>query len=148
MVILSKLADYGVIVVTHLAETAPSQVNAVHLAAETRLPQATVAKVLKLLARAGIVTAVRGAAGGYRLARRAHEISIAEVVSAIDGAMALTQCTGASGPCERLEYCSTRPHWHRINQAVERALDGIRIDELLAARSLPLPAFAFETSAT
>ncbi len=118
MVILSKLADYGVIVVTHLAETAPAQVNAVHLAAETRLPPATVAKVLKLLAKAGIVSALRGAAGGYRLARPAREISVAEVVGAIDGAVALTECAHAAGPCERLDFCSTRPHWHRINLAV------------------------------
>src|SRR5579862_9674117 len=131
MIILSRLADYAVIVATHLAETAPAQANAVHVAEDTRLPQATVAKVLKLLARAGIVTAVRGAAGGYRLAKPAHEISVAEVVSAIDGAMALTQCIGVAGKgagaaCGRVDYCSTRPHWHRINQAVERALDGIR----------------------
>ena len=83
MIILSKLADYGVIVATHLASVAPTQVNAMHLAADTRLPQTTVAKVLKLLAKAGIVSAVRGAAGDYRLARQAGAISVAEIVPAL-----------------------------------------------------------------
>jgi FeS assembly SUF system regulator len=153
MIILSKLADYGVIIATHLAET-PAQVNAVHLAAETRLPQATVAKVLKSLARAGIVSAVRGATGGYRLARPAQDITVAEVVAAIDGALALTQCTSSIGPCERHDFCPTQPHWHRINQAVERALEGITIGEMVGPRNFMAPpppvtnVSAFETAAS
>src|SRR2546423_722780 len=70
MIILSKLADYGVIVATHLATHPDRQATAAAVAAATRLPQATVAKLLKALAHAGLVTATRGAAGGYRLARR------------------------------------------------------------------------------
>jgi len=141
MIILSKLADYGVIVATHLASVAPTQVNAMHLAADTRLPQTTVAKVLKLLAKAGIVSAVRGAAGGYRLARQAGAISVAEIVAAIDGDFAMTQCTSKIGPCDRLHYCPTRPHWHRINQAVGDALGGITLGEMILP-SYPIPAFA------
>src|SRR5262245_33156973 len=77
MIVLSKLADYGVIVATHLATHPERQINAAALASETRLPQATVAKVLKSLAHAGIVSALRGAAGGYRLARGPAAISVA-----------------------------------------------------------------------
>ena len=141
MIILSKLADYGVIVATHLASVAPNQVNAVHLAADTRLPQATVAKVLKLLAKAGIVSAVRGAAGGYRLARHAQAISVAEIVAAIDGDFAMTQCTSKIGPCDRLHYCPTRPHWHRINQAVGDALGSITLGEMIQPGH-PIPSFS------
>ena len=143
MIILSKLADYGVIIATQLAVTrypqgnALTQVNAMTLAAEVKLPPTTVAKVLKLLARAGIVTAVRGAAGGYRLARDAQDISVGEVVAAIDGALAMTQCTSDIGPCERLQFCPTRPHWHRINQAVEAALERIPLTEMAAASAAP-----------
>ena len=68
MIILSKLADYGVIVATHLAACPDRQLTAGTVAIETRLPQATVAKVLKALAHGGLVTAARGAGGGYRLA--------------------------------------------------------------------------------
>jgi FeS assembly SUF system regulator len=141
MIILSKLADYAVIIATHLAATAPAQVNAMHLAADTRLPPATVAKVLKLLARGGVVTAVRGAAGGYRLARPAHEVSIASVVSAIDGAPALTQCAAHVNPCDRVHFCPTRPHWQRINHAVEQALEGITLDEMAVQRHVPFADF-------
>jgi FeS assembly SUF system regulator len=150
MIILSKLADYGVIVATHLASVAPNQVNAVHLAADTRLPQATVAKVLKLLAKAGIVSAVRGAAGGYRLARHAQAISVAEIVAAIDGDFAMTQCTSKIGPCDRLHYCPTRPHWHRINQAVGDALGSITLGEMIQpGHPIPSlsPQFNIETTA-
>jgi len=93
MIILSKLADYGVIIATHLAAYPDRQVTAGTVATETRLPQATVAKVLKTLAHAGLVTAARGVGGGYRLARIATSISVAEVVAAIDGDIGLTQCS-------------------------------------------------------
>ncbi len=138
MIILSKLADYGVIVATHLAAAAPEQVNAMHLAADTRLPQTTVAKVLKLLAKAGIVTAVRGAAGGYRLARAPQQVSVAQIIAAIDGSFGMTQCTSTLGPCDRLQFCPTRPHWHRINEAVGQALANVTLDEMSAGPILPI----------
>jgi FeS assembly SUF system regulator len=138
MIILSKLADYGVIVATHLAAAAPEQVNAMHLAVDTRLPQTTVAKVLKLLAKAGIVTAVRGAAGGYRLARAPQQVSVAQIIQAIDGSFGMTQCTSTLGPCERLHFCPTRPHWHRINEAVGQALANVTLDEMSSGSILPI----------
>jgi FeS assembly SUF system regulator len=131
MIILSKLADYGVIIATHLAACPDRQVTAATVAAETRLPQATVAKVLKALAHAGLVTATRGAAGGYRLARTATAISIAEVVAAIDGDIGLTQCSVHVDECARTTYCPTRPHWAAINRAVGEALSAISLDAML-----------------
>jgi FeS assembly SUF system regulator len=134
MILLSKLADYGVILVTHLAEISPAQANAVQLADATRLTMTTAAKVLKLLSRAGIVSAVRGAAGGYHLARPAAEISIADIIRAIDGGPALTECTGGLESCSRHSFCSTRPHWHRINEAVGRALGEVTINQMTVPR--------------
>src|SRR5579883_2171043 len=133
MIILSKLADYGVIVATQLAAgVEEGQMTASALAQRTKLPRATVAKVLKTLAHAGIVTGARGAAGGYRLARSAATISIAEVVAAIDGAMGLTQCTTHMPACERSSFCSTRPHWHRINHAVGTALAAVSLADMVS----------------
>ncbi len=149
MIILSKLADYGVIVATHLAAEPMRQMTAAALAAETKLPRATVAKVLKALAHGGVVAGCRGAAGGYRLARSAREISIAEVVSAIDGAIGVTQCTGhaegaqETSACERSNFCPTRPHWRRINTAVGTALAAVS----LADMTPPLSAFALRRPA-
>jgi FeS assembly SUF system regulator len=130
MIILSKLADYGVIVATHLAMTPQRQMTAAALAAETRLPRATVAKVLKTLAHASIVTGARGATGGYRLARPANQIALTEVIGAIDGILAPTQCTSHQPDCSRAEFCSTKPHWQRINRVVGAALSAITLAEL------------------
>jgi|SRR6185312_3369771 len=137
MIILSKLADYGVIVATHLATQPERQMTAATLADETRLPRATVAKVLKSLAHAGVVGAARGAAGGYRLARPAEAISVAEVVAAVDGAIGMTRCAVHDPNCERLDFCPTRPHWQRINLAVGEALAAVTLAEMAGARTAP-----------
>jgi FeS assembly SUF system regulator len=131
MIILSKLADYGVIVATHLAADPDRQLTAAALADETLLPRATVAKILKSLAHAGLVTATRGAAGGYRLARRAGAISVAEVVAAIDGDIGLTQCSVHVAACTRTNFCPTRPHWAAINLAVAQALAAVSLDAMV-----------------
>src|SRR6516164_4537292 len=131
MVILNKLADYDVIVATHLAAYPDRQVTVATDAAETRLPRATVAKVLKAMAHAGVVTAARGAGGGYRLARIATAISVAEVVAAIDGDIGLTQCSVHVDECTRTTYCPTRPHWAAINRAVGEALSAVSLDAMV-----------------
>jgi FeS assembly SUF system regulator len=131
MVILSKLADYGVIIASHLAADRERQMTAGVLATETRLPRATVAKILKALSHAGIVAGARGAAGGYRLARAAKDISVAEVVAAIDGAIGLTQCSVHAPTCDRTDFCPTRPHWRRINEVVGTALSAVSLAEMV-----------------
>jgi FeS assembly SUF system regulator len=129
MVILSKLADYGVIIATHLAAHPEQQMTAAVLAQETSLPRATVAKVLKALAHGGVVAGARGAAGGYRLARDASAISVAQVVAAIDGMMGVTECT-VHDDCKRSHFCATRPHWKRINDAVGAALGAVMLADM------------------
>jgi FeS assembly SUF system regulator len=131
MIILSKLADYGVIVATYLAAFPDRQVTAGAAALATQLPQATVAKLLKSLAHAGLVTATRGASGGYRLARAAKAISVAEIVAAIDGDIGLTQCSVHVDECARTTYCPTRPHWAAINRAVGQALAAVSLDAMV-----------------
>lgn len=137
MVILSKLADYGVIVATHLAAHSERQMTAAVLATETHLPRATVAKVLKALAHYGVVAGARGATGGYRLARNASAISVSDVVAAIDGMMGVTQCTVHGPDCSRVHFCQTRPHWKRINDAVGTALSAITLADMANPFGLP-----------
>jgi FeS assembly SUF system regulator len=144
MIILSKLADYAVIIATHLAVGSERQMTAAALAGEAKLPRATVAKVLKALAHAGIVAGARGAAGGYRLARPAAAISVAELIAAIDGAIGVTQCTSHVPDCERTNFCPTRPHWRRINQAVGTALGAVTLADMLP----PLVGFAPKPAAS
>lgn len=140
MIILSKLADYGVIVATHLATRPDRQETAGAIAAATRLPSATVAKLLKALAHAGLVSATRGAGGGYRLGRRPDAISVAEVVAAIDGDIGLTQCSVHEADCQRTTYCPTRPHWAAINRAVGAALAAISLDDMITPFAFIPPA--------
>jgi FeS assembly SUF system regulator len=142
MIILSKLADYGVIVATHLAADPDRQTTATAIARATRLPPATVAKLLKAMAHAGLVTATRGAAGGYRLARPAALISIAEVVAAIDGDIGMTQCSVHVEDCARTTWCPTRPHWAAINRAVGAALSAVSLDDMLTPFAFVPPAAA------
>jgi FeS assembly SUF system regulator len=147
MIILSKLADYGVIIAAELAAEPERLMTATALAAATHLPPATVAKVLKSLAHGGIVAGSRGAAGGYRLARSAAAISVSEVVAAIDGAIGITQCTTHATTCERTHFCPTRPHWQRINTAVGSALSAVTLAEMVADRlSLPPQAALHSTA--
>jgi len=142
MIILSKLADYGVIVASHLAADPDRQATAAAIAAATRLPPATVAKLLKALAHAGLVSATRGAAGGYRLARLPAAISVAQVVAAIDGDIGMTQCSVHAAECERTNYCPTRPHWAAINRAVGAALSAVSLDEMTGPIAFAPMAFA------
>ena len=147
MIIHSKLADYGVIVASHLAADPDRQTTAGAIAAETRLPPATVAKLLKALAHAGLVTGTRGAAGGYRLARSAGAISVAEVVAAIDGDIGMTQCSIHVDDCARTTFCPTRPHWAAINRAVGAALSAISLGEMITPFTFaPAPAAAAQIS--
>jgi FeS assembly SUF system regulator len=143
MIILSKLADYGVIVATHLAAHPERQETAAAIAGATRLPPATVAKLLKAMAHAGLVTATRGAAGGYRLARLPAAISVAEVVAAIDGDIGMTQCSIHEADCERTTWCPTRPHWAAINRAVGAALSAISLAEMIGPLAFAPPLAAF-----
>jgi FeS assembly SUF system regulator len=147
MIILSKLADYGVIVATHLAAHPGRQETATAIAGATRLPPATVSKLLKALAHAGLVSGTRGAGGGYRLARLPAAISVAEVVAAIDGDIGLTQCSVHSADCERTTYCPTRPHWAAINRAVGAALSAVSLADMQTPFYFAPPAGAFAGTA-
>jgi FeS assembly SUF system regulator len=134
---LSKLADYGIVIMTNLARRPGRQHNAPEIAAQSHIPQPMVSKILKALARAGLLTSHRGAKGGYGLARPAAAISVADVISALDGPIALTACIeDGPGGCEIEALCPARANWHRINDAIRGALDDISLAEM--AQAIPL----------
>jgi FeS assembly SUF system regulator len=137
---LSKLADYGIVIMTTLARQPGRQHNAPEVAAQSHIPQPMVSKILKALARAGLLVSHRGAKGGYDLARPAAAISVAEVICALDGPIALTACVeDGPGGCEIEALCPARANWQRINDAIRGALEGISIGEM--SQAIP-PAFA------
>jgi FeS assembly SUF system regulator len=139
MVRLSRLADYGVVLLTHMAMERNMVLNAADAATATGVPAPTVAKVLKKLAAAGLVAGQRGAKGGYRLSRAPETVSIADIVAAIDGPIALTTCFKAGDmECGVVAACPSRAGLARINAAIRGALDAVSLAEI----AQPVAAFA------
>jgi FeS assembly SUF system regulator len=138
MLRMTKQADYGFVLLSRLAVEPERVANAPELATDARLPVPTVSKILKLLAKGGVVRSHRGVHGGYSLARAPGEISAAEILRALEGPVALTVCIeGTPGECEHENYCGVRGHWQRINVALEEALGDITLADLtLAPRQL------------
>ena len=132
MLKVSKLTDYGIGLMTCLArQDRGTPVTARDLAAEIGLPQPTVSKLLKTLAGAALLNSTRGAAGGYTLARRPGDITLAEMFEALEGPMALTECANTSGcACELERTCSLKPNWSWINQQLIRTLQGITLQNM------------------
>ena len=129
MLRLSKLADYGCQVMVYMARD-----SAIHSASEvaTGLGMATptVSKILKMLARDGLVASVLGAKGGYALSRYPKEISIAEIINAMDGPISITECSSTS-TCTRESFCSTKGNWQGINHVIQQALDNVSLAEMV-----------------
>ncbi len=134
MIKIGRLTDYGIVLMTHMASHPGAAHNAAEVAAETHLPVPTVSKLLQELARGGLLASQRGVKGGYELARDAHSISVAEIITALEGPIALTACSAAddSADCEHESLCPVRGHWARINRAIRGALEGISLAEMAA----------------
>jgi FeS assembly SUF system regulator len=132
MLRLSKLADYGVLLMAQLArDPGGATQNARELAAQTALPSPMVAKVLKTLTREGLLVSHRGAHGGYSLARPAEQIPVAKIIAALEGPVALTQCGVMPGSCEHEPSCHVRTPWERINRAVSDTLERVTLADLI-----------------
>ena len=130
MLRISKLTDYGTMVLACLAARPDARLTATTVAERTRLGLPTVSKLLKSFHRAGIVTSVRGARGGYQLARPATSISAAEIIDAIEGPVAITECSGNHSACDLETVCSTGTAWQRVNVAIRRSLDQLSLAQL------------------
>jgi FeS assembly SUF system regulator len=131
MLRISKLTDYATVLMASLArEPVGACLPASQLAEQTRLEQPTVAKVLKTLARSELVQSVRGVNGGYRLNAPAEDISVAAIVRAMEGPIALTECGLEPGLCSHESSCHLRGNWQRIGQAVEQALEALNLADL------------------
>lgn len=137
MLKLSKLADYAVIIISSLDKFGKESVSASAISADTRLPEPTVAKVLKLLASADIVTSIRGVKGGYSLSKDLNAISIKEVIVALDGPIALTACVENSGEgCDFAPQCSMHGRWDQVNKAIKQALENVSIADMIEQQNL------------
>ena len=128
MLRITKITDYGFILLAYMATQDQNSLhNAKDLSAGIDIPLPTVSKVLKILTQGGILKSHQGSKGGYSLARLADQISAAEVIEAIEGPVALTDCSTADG-CDR--NCPVSPRWKQVNNAVIGALQGLTLSDM------------------
>lgn len=133
---LSSLADYAVVMMSAAARhCGGSRINAAVLAGETGIPLPTVQKLVSKLSAAGLLRSVRGAGGGFKLARPAAAVTLADIIEAVEGPIAMTSCVeSGKHDCGMEGACRVQPHWPVVNQAVRGALAGVSLNALAEMR--------------
>ena len=134
---LSHLADYAVVLMTAAARRpAGARLSATELSTDTGVPLPTAQKLMGQLAGCGLLTSARGAGGGFTLARPAGEISLADIVEAVEGPIAMTMCSGSEGvsDCALDAHCRVKPHMGIVSNAVRGALDAVKLQSLAGNR--------------
>jgi FeS assembly SUF system regulator len=130
MLRISKLADYATVVMTAMAREPDAVHSAAGLSARLDVAAPTMSKILKMLAREELVVSVRGASGGYRLRAPPSEISVAQVIRAMDGPIGMTECSSIPGLCSQEKRCTVRDNWMRVNEIVLGVLQGITLEQM------------------
>lgn len=130
MLRLAKLADYGLLIACHLANLPDELVKLEQVAEATQLPVPTVRKVMKLLVDQGVVRSERGVKGGYALSRPANRISIGEVIIAVEGGLALTECCLDACQCDMAQACTVQNNWNVINQTIGEMFSRITLADM------------------
>ena len=132
MIKLSRLTDYAVVILAAMAGQQGQPVSASVLSGITSLPEPTVSKILKLLAKAGIIYSIRGVNGGYALNVQPDNIMVSHIITAIEGPIALTGCVdGGQSDCAIKETCPLCGRWNVVNAAIKTALDALTLTEML-----------------
>ena len=132
---LTHLADYAVVMMTAAARRGDAErVSAAELAQDTGVPLPTAQKLMGQLAGAGLLNSVRGAGGGFMLARPVTDISLADIVEAVEGPIAMTMCSGSDEPseCALDAHCRVKPHMGIVSNAVRGALGAVSLEQLCA----------------
>jgi len=132
MLRMSKLTDYGTMVLAQLAANSPHLCTAGQVAGATHIGRATVSKLLKSLNKSGLVISERGPLGGYALARPAGLITAAEIIDALEGPVAITECSASHGACGLEPFCRVGNAWQRINTGIRSALEKVTLADLRA----------------
>ena len=137
MLKLSRLTDYAAVVMAQIARHSQASHAAAELAEAVQLPHPTVSKTLKMLVRAGLLVSQRGAQGGYRLARPASQITAADIIAAIEGPVAMTECSQAEG--ELVATCGVADNWQRVSLAMRTLLESVTLAHLADTAPIKLP---------
>lgn len=144
MLRLSKLTDYGTVVLAHMARHPQTMHTAADIAERTHLAAPTVSKLLKLFAKGGLVHSYRGARGGYRLTRKPEEITAVQIIDAVEGPVAITECSMSDGHCNLEPVCAIGHNWQRISLSIRDALKTVSLAEL--AGPMAPPPVSFKTA--
>lgn len=133
---LNRLTDYAVVVMSQMARKPEGVWTAPQIAQDTGVPLPTVAKLLNALAHGDLITSRRGATGGYSLDRPADEITVADIIQALEGPIALTACVEGSGNgCDVESLCPMRGNWNRVNNAIRGALGSVTLTDMAVPSS-------------
>ncbi len=148
MIRMNKLTDYGVVLLTTFARDPGQGVSARELSERTGIPQPTVVKLLKTLLKAGLLVSQRGTKGGYALAKPPGEVPIAAVIEALEGPLAITECS-LPGTCAHEHGCPARPNWTAVNEVIHDALSRLTLEAMTrpAPPRAPCPGPALPTRA-
>jgi FeS assembly SUF system regulator len=130
MLKISKLADYATVILSLLSTVAEEKFSASGVSDKTGIPTPTVSKVLKLLNEANLVVSTRGVNGGYQIRLLAEEISLKDIITAIDGRPALTECTHDDQACTYRASCGLRPNWEAVNQKILNLLSELSLADM------------------
>jgi Rrf2 family protein len=131
---VSSRSEYGLRAMVYLAAQETGRaVPLREIAAAEEIPASFLERILAQLRTGGLVRTVRGPSGGYLLARRPADIPVGDVVTAVEGPLAVSECLSSGGGCDRAGGCASRLAWRRLEDAVAQALDGLSLDELLEA---------------
>ena len=148
MVRLTRMADFAIVLMHQVAIAGGRPLNAGELAAETHVPRPTTTKILKSLTRAELLSSSRGINGGYMLAYSPLDISVGDIVAAVEGPIALTDCIeDAPGTCELESCCRVRDTLQVVNETVRRALHEVSLADLGAPVALARAVAAPRTTA-
>lgn len=136
MLRIGKLTDYAMLIMSQMAKEPDSVLSATYLAEVLHLTAPTVSKILKMLSDAGLVNSVRGAEGGYHLARPAVQITVVDIIAAMEGELAMTECCESTSLCVLDSMCTMRENWRKINNVVQSFLAKVTIVDMLEPLSL------------
>ncbi len=132
MLRLNRMTDYAIVILGHMAQDVGRVRTSAALSEAASVPLPSVSKILKILAGASMVTAHRGAKGGYSLDRPAAQVTMTQIIQALEGPIALTACVdGAADSCEVEHSCFMRGNWNRVNSAIHAALDAVTLADMM-----------------
>jgi FeS assembly SUF system regulator len=133
---LTKLTDYGIAILAFMASRPNLLFVSADVASQTAIPGPTVAKLLKLMTKSGLLLSRRGVKGGYCLAAHPEATSLATIIQALEGPISLTQCVTSAAGCEISAHCRMQTPWLRLNDLMTQWLTAVFLSDLIASPAL------------